>query len=138
MPSRPQTITITCTTCISPALFTPVTLHLIGGQYQNSYHGTCDHCGEYWLLCNSDDNDSSIPRYEEKPKHSLGCPECGHEGRFEAKIGGHTPTFSIEDIDPEDPEHFLSNDVEIDKVICCGCRHEGQFNDFYIPAPKEK
>ncbi len=130
---RPQTLTLTCPSCSMT-----VELHLVGGQYQNSYQGTCAHCDEYWVLCSGDDDESGIPRYEEKPGHSLKCPECGWSSDFEAKIGGMTPTFSIEDIDLEDPEHFLSKDVEIDKVICGECRHEGQFHDFYVPAPEEK
>lgn len=134
--ARPLTLKMKCMSCSMP-----ITLHLIGGQYQNSYQGDCDHCNEYWLLCSGEDDESGIPRHKhtgEKPTHALGCPKCGHDDLFEAKIGGHTPTFSIEDIDLEDPEHFLSKDVEIDKVICGGCRHEGQFGDFYIPVPKEK
>lgn len=126
---RPQTIEIPCASCSMT-----VTLVLIGGQYQNSYQGNCAHCNEYWLLCSGEDDSSGIPRYEEEPKHSLECPECNSTGKFVAEIGGHKPTFSIENIDPDDPKHSLSKDLEIEKVTCWQCSHTDSFECFYTPA----
>lgn len=72
-------------------------------------------------------------------RDAMRCLKCGWQLSFEAKIGGHTITFSNKDIDAEDPEHSLAEEsIEIDAVICGSCRHEGPFNEFYVPETREE
>ena len=71
---------------------------------------------------------------EDKLKHSLECPKCCHTGEFITEIGSHKPTFSIKDIDPRDPKHCLSEDLEIEKVTCWQCSYTDSFESFYTPA----
>jgi len=111
-----------------PLCHDQVTLHLTGGQHQFSYEGKCPGCEQYWDLNGEDGHE------EEQSNHSLECPECSSTGKFVAEIGGHRPTFSLDDIDPNDPKHSLSEDLEIEKVTCWGCSHTDSFEHFYTPA----